>query len=84
MRDVNYLAVTASSDFEDYAGYTKSPDGESMVAFTLIDGVFSTYDFPGSQNTYFYALGNNGIAAGHYENSEGLFHSVILKAGELR
>ena len=50
---VDFLAVTASSDFEDYAGYTKSPDGEKIVGFTLIDGVFTTYDFPGSQNTSF-------------------------------
>ena len=57
---VDFLALTASSDFEDYAGYTRSPDGEKEIAFTLIDGVFTTYDFPGSQNTYFYALGNNG------------------------
>ena len=81
---VEFLALTASSDFEDYAGYTKSADGEKEVAFTLIDGVFTTYDFPGSQNTYFYALGNNGNAAGHYEDSEGLFHGVVLEDGELR
>ena len=82
---VDFLAVTASSDFQDYAGYTKSADGEKEVAFTLIDGVFTTYDFPGSQNTYFYALGNNGRAAGHYEDSEGLYHGVILgEDGELR
>ena len=82
--DVDFLALTASSDFEDYAGYTKSADGEKFVAFTLIDGVFTTYDFPGSQNTYFYALGNNGNAAGHYEDSDGLFHGVVLENGELR
>ena len=29
---------------------------------------------PGSQNTYFYALGNNGEAAGHYKDSNGLYH----------
>ncbi len=81
---VDFLAVTASSDFEDYAGYTKSADGEKDVGFTLIDGVFTTYDFPGSQNTYFYALGNNGQAAGHYEDSEGLYHGVVLENGELR
>ena len=81
---VDFLAVTASSDFEDYAGNTLGPDGEKMVAFTLIDGVWTTYDFPGSQNTYFYALGNNGNAAGHYEDSEGLYHGVILENGELR
>ena len=81
---VDFLALTASSDFEDYAGYTKSDDGEKFVAFTLIDGVFMTYDFPGAQNTYFFALGNNGQAAGHYEDSEGLFHGIILENGELR
>ncbi len=81
---VDFLALTASSDFEDYAGYARSPDGEKEVAFTLIDGVFTTYDFPGSQNTYFYALGNNGLAAGHYQDSDGLYHGVILENGELR
>ncbi len=81
---VEFLGLAASSDFEDYAGYTPSTDGEKFVAFTLIDGVYTTYDFPNSQNTYFYALGNNGLAAGHYEDSEGLFHGVILEDGELR
>ena len=76
--------MTASSDFEDYAGYTKSADGEKRVGFTLIDGVFKTYDFPGSKNTYFYALGNNGNAAGHYEDSEGLYHGVVLEDGVLQ
>ena len=81
---VDFLAVTASSDFEDYAGNTPSADGEKMIGFTLIDGVFTTYDFPGSQNTYFYALGNNGLAAGHYQNSDGLYHGVIVENGEMR
>ena len=81
---VDFLAVTASSDFEDYAGYTKSADGQKEVGFTLIDGVFTMYDFPGSQNTYFFALGNNGNAAGHYEDSDGLYHGVVLENGELR
>ena len=81
---VDVLEVTASSDFEDYAGNTRSPDGEKTVGFTIIDGVFTTHDFPGAKNTYFYALGNNGLAAGHYEDSDGLFHGVILENGELR
>ena len=81
---VDFLAVTASSDFEDYAGNMRGPDGEKDIAFTLIDGVFTTHDFPGSGGTYFYALGNNGIAAGHYKDSEGLYHGVILENGELR
>ena len=81
---VEFLALAASSDFEDYAGYTLSPDGEKEVAFTLIDGVFTTHDFPGSQKTHFYALGNNGLAAGHYQDSDGLYHGVILENGEMR
>ena len=81
---VDFLQLTASSDFEDYAGNTWGSDGEKIVGFTLIEGVFTTYDFPGSQNTYFYALGNNGNAAGHYEDSDGLFHGVVLENGELR
>ena len=81
---VDFLEVTASNDFGDYAGNTRLPDGEKTVGFTLIDGVFTTYDFPGSQNTYFYALGNNGNAAGHYKDGNGLYHGVILENGELR
>ncbi len=81
---VEYLELTASSDFGDYAGNTKSADGKKTVAFTLINGVFKTHDVPGSQNTYFYALGNNGDAAGHYEDSEGLHRGIVLKNGELR
>ena len=81
---VDFLQLTASSDFEDYAGNTRSADGQKIVAFTLIDGVFTTYDFPGSKNTYFYALGNDGRAAGHYEDSNGLHHGIVLENGELR
>ena len=81
---VDFLEVAASNDFGDYAGNTRSPDGEKTIGFTLIDGVFSTYDFPGSQHTYFYALGNNGNAAGHYKDMDGLYHGVILENGELR
>ena len=81
---VDYLEVTASSDFEDYAGNTRSVDGEKTVAFTLINGVFTMYDFPGAQETRFYALGNNGQAAGHYKDSDGNYHGVILENGEMR
>ena len=81
---VDFLAVTASSDFEDYAGYTRTADGEKEVAFTHIDGVFTTHDFPGSQNTYFYALGNDGRAAGHYQDADGLYHGIIMEDGELQ
>ncbi len=82
---VDFLELTASSDFGDYAGYTKSTDGEKEVGFTLINGVFTTYNFPGSQKTHFYALGNNGVAAGHYKGNDGLYHGVVLdENGELK
>ena len=81
---VDFLAVTASSDFEDYAGYTRSVDGQKIVGFTLIDGEFKRHDFPGAQNTYFYALGNDGRAAGHYQDADGLYHGVIMEDGELQ
>ena len=80
---VDFLEVAASNDFGDYAGNTRSPDGEKTIGFTLIDGVFTTYDFPGSLNTFFYALDNAGKAAGHYKDIDGLYHGVILENGEL-
>ncbi len=81
---VDFLEVAASNEFGDYAGNTRSADGEKEVAFTLIDGVFTRHDFPDSQQTDFYALSNNGVAAGHYKDSDGLYHGVILENGELR
>ena len=81
---VDFLELTASSDFDDYAGYTRSADGKKTVAFTLMDGVFKTYDFPGSQKTQFFAFGNDGRAAGRYMDSDGLYHGVILENGEMR
>ena len=81
---VDFLEVAASNDFGDYAGNTRSPDGKKTIGFTLIDGIFTTYDFPGSVNTFFYALDNAGKAAGHYKDIDGLYHGVILEGGELR
>ena len=80
---VDFLEVTASNDFGDYAGNTRTPDGEKTIGFTLIDGVFTTYDFPDSLNTYFYALDNAGKAAGHYKDIDGLYHGVIMEDGKL-
>ncbi|MDE0186669.1 MAG: T9SS type A sorting domain-containing protein [Candidatus Poribacteria bacterium] len=81
---VDFLEVAASNDFGDYAGNTRSPDGEKIVGFTLIDGVFKRYQFLGALNTFFYALDNTGKAAGHYKDIDGLYHGVILEGGELR
>ena len=81
---VDFLEVTASNDFGDYAGNTRSLDGEKTIGFTLIDGVFTTCDFPGSLNTYFYALDNAGKAAGHYKGPDDIYHGVILEDGELQ
>ena len=80
---VDFLEVAASNDFGDYAGNTRSPDGKKTIGFTLIDGIFTTYDFPGSLNTYFYALDNAGKAAGHYKGPDELYHGVIMQGREL-
>lgn len=80
---VDSLEVTASNDFGDYAGNTRSPDGKKTIGFTLIDGVFTTYDFPDSLNTFFYAFDNAGKAAGHYKGPDELYHGVIMENGEL-
>ena len=80
---VDFLEVAASNDFGDYAGNTRSPDGEKTIGFTLIDGVFTTYDFPGAVNTYFYAFDNAGKAAGHYKGPDNLYHGVIMEDGAL-
>ena len=80
---VDFLEVAASNDFGDYAGNALGPDGKKKIGFTLIDGVFKTYDFPGSLNTYFYALDNTGKAAGHYKDSNNLYHGVIMEDGKL-
>ena len=80
---VDFLEVAASNDFGDYAGNTRSPDGEKKIGFTLIDGVFTTYDFPDSVNTFFYAFDNAGKAAGHYKGPDNLYHGVIMEDGKL-
>ena len=81
---VEFLELTASSDHGDFAGNTRGADGEKIVGFTLIDGEFLTHDFPDSRNTYFYALSNTGVAAGHYQDSDGLYHGVTMENGVLR
>ncbi|RKU25396.1 hypothetical protein C6497_16175 [Candidatus Poribacteria bacterium] len=82
---VDFLEVAASNDFGDYAGNTRDPNSGKTIGFTLIGGVFATHDFPNSQKTYFYALGNNGVAAGHYKDSDGFYHGVVLdENGELK
>ena len=50
---VDFLALGASSDFEGYAGNTRSADGEKTVGFTLIDGVFYDPRFPGGTEHVF-------------------------------
>ena len=80
---IDFLEIAASNDFGDYAGNTRSPDGEKIVGFTLIDGVFRRHDFRGSVNTFFYGLDNTGKAVGHYKDADGLYHGVILEDGEL-
>ena len=80
---VDFLELTSTNDLGHYAGNTRSPDGEKIVGFTLIDGVFSTYDVPGSLKTVFYGLNNAGQAVGFYRDSGEIDHGVIVQDGEL-
>ncbi len=80
---VDFLELTSSNDFGHYAGNTRSPDGEKIIGFTLIDGVFSTYDVPGSLKTVFYGLNNAGQAVGFYRDSDEIDHGVIVQDGKL-
>ena len=80
---VDFLELTSTNDLGHYSGNTRSPDGEKMVGFTLIDGVFSTYDVPGSLKTVFYGLNNAGQAVGFYRGSDKVDHGVIVQDGKL-
>ena len=81
--DVDFLEVTASNDLGHYAGNTRGSDGEKTIGFTLIDGVYTTYDFPDSENTYLYGLNNKGQAVGYYVGSDGVSHGLIADDGEM-
>ena len=80
---VDFLELTSTNDLGHYAGNTRSPDGEKIVGFTLIDGVFSTYDVPGSLRTVFYGLNNAGQTVGFYRGSDKVDHGVIVQDGKL-
>ena len=80
---VDFLELTSSNDLGHYAGNTLSPDGEKTMGFTLIDGVLSTYDVPGSLTFGFYGLNNAGQAVGFYQDSNEISHGVIVQDGEL-
>ena len=65
---VQFLAVTASSDFEDYAGNTKSADGERDVAFVAV---------PEASETYADFVNAIGRMVGSYIDAEGIYHAYI-------
>ena len=80
---VEFLELTSTNDLGHYAGNTRGPDGENMIGFTLIDGVFSTYDVPNSITFGFYGLNNAGQAVGFYQDANEVSHGVIVQDGEL-
>ena len=81
--DVDFLELTSTNDLGDYAGNTHGPDGEKIIGFTLIDGVFSTYDVPDSLNVGFYGLNNARQTVGYYQDVNEISHGVIVQDGEL-
>ena len=83
MPGVDFLELTSTNDLGHYAGNTRSPDGENMTGFTLIDGVLSTYGVPDSLTFGFYGLNNAGQAVGFYQDANEVSHGVIVQDGEL-
>ena len=79
--DVDFLELTSTNDLGDYTGNTRSPDGTKIIGFTLIDGVFSTHDFPGSRRTVLYGLNNARQAVGYYDDLNRVAHGVIVQDG---
>ena len=79
---VDFLEATSSNDFGHYAGNTRKPNDDKIIGFTLIDGVFSTYDVPDSERTVFYGLNNAGQAAGFFVDQDETYHGIILEDGE--
>ena len=80
---VEFLELTSTNDLGHYAGNTRSPDGENMIGFTLIDGVLSTYNVPDSLTFGFYGLNNAGQAVGFYQDANEISHGVVVRDGEL-
>ena len=80
---VDFVELTSTNDLGHYAGNTRSPDGENMIGFTLIDGILSTYGVPGSLTFGFYGLNNAGQTVGFYQDANGVSHGVIVQDGEL-
>ncbi len=80
---VDFLELTSTNDLGHYAGNTRSPDGENMIGFTLIDGVLSTYDVPDSLTFGFYGLNNAGQTVGFYQDANEVSHGVIVQDGVL-
>ena len=81
---VEFLELTSTNDLGHYAGNTRRPDGEKMVGFTLIDGVYSTYDVPNSRTFGFYGLNNSGLTVGFYQDADEVSHGVFVQHGELK
>lgn len=81
---VEFLELTSTNDLGHFAGNTRSPDGEKMVGFTLIDGVYATYNVPNSRTFGFYGLNNAGVAVGFYQDTDEVSHGVIVQHGELK
>ncbi|MYF56455.1 T9SS type A sorting domain-containing protein [Candidatus Poribacteria bacterium] len=80
---VDFLEITSSNDHGHYVGNTMSDDGR-LIGFTLIDGVFTTYDVPNSLQTAFYGFNNAGQAAGFYDDQNEISHGIILQDGEIQ
>ena len=81
--NVDFLELTSTNDLGHFAGNTRSPDGQRMVGFTLIDGILSTYGVADSLTFGLYGLNNAGTAVGFYQDANEISHGVIVQHGKL-
>lgn len=64
----------------EIVGEWGDPSGVDQ-GFTLIEGTYTSFDYPGAPYTLATALNNLGAIVGYYEDSEGNFHGFLLSGG---
>jgi len=83
--DVPFAGATGTSAFainnsgEVVGGWTDS--GGATHAFTLIEGTFASFDYPGATFTTTLDVNNAGEIVGFYNDTSGVGHGFLLSGG---
>jgi len=77
-----HILVTYASGINDagdiVGGYNEDDIDETRRGFVLRDGVYSTFDVPGSGVTDIFAINNAGGMAGEYLDFDGLIYGFLF------